>query len=422
MIMADEGGPSAAVRAPAGPGPVRFVRLPGAALAALADGNLARASELSGVTLTGYFITPDAVRLWRLRRDQIAADPASARWIARAVVTGGAVVGHAGFHGPPDTGGMVEVAYSVDPAHRRRGYATAMLGGLLRRAAAEPGVRTVRATIRPDNTASLGTISGFGFARNGEQWDEEDGLELVFDRSAGWPGAEEAHAQRVPSLRAGQPAVGQPSTGQPGTGPMITTEMIRAAAVLAAGQVAPADDDMVPQVGGALLDAFDEPARFADPGALAGPAGGSAIRVLVAVANGMFGLAAGAGRADIVPGAAAPRVELVRDPGGAGTGVLIWGPAGDVAAAAGGAVLDAGALVSWARQQAFSKIYTDEPGSAAAAVRAASGLEIVLLLDPGIGGGLWVDVDPVAQAPAATLLVEMTLPPGGERMFRVISP
>jgi hypothetical protein len=144
--------------------------------------------------------------------------------------------------------------------------------------------------------------------------------------------------------------------------------------------------------------------------------------VLVAVANGMFGLAAGAGRADIVPGAAAPRVDLVSDPGGASTGLLIWGPAGDVAAAAGGAVLDAGALVSWARQQAFSKIYTDEPGSAAAAVRAASGLEIVLLLDPGIGGGLWVDVDPVAQAPAATLLVEMTLPPGGARMFRVLSP
>jgi RimJ/RimL family protein N-acetyltransferase len=409
--MTDEGGPSAAVRAPAGPGPVRFVRLPGAALAALADGNLARASELAGVTLTDYFIAPDAVRLWRLRRDQIAADPASARWIARAVVAAGAVVGHAGFHGPPDADGMVEVAYSVDPAHRRRGYATAMLGGLLRRAAAEPGVRTVRATIRPDNTGSLGTISGFGFARNGEQWDEEDGLELVFDRSAGWPGAEEAHAQRVPSLRAGQP-----STGQPGTGPMITTEMIRAAAVLAAGQIAPGDDDVVPQVGGALLDAFDEPSRFGDP------AGGSAIRVLVAVANGMFGLAAGAGRADIVPGAAAPRVELVGDPGGASTGMLIWGPAGDVAAAAGGAVLDAGALVSWARQQAFSKIYTDEPGSAAAAVRAASGLEIVLLLDPGIGGGLWVDVDPVAQAPAATLLVEMTLPPGGARMFRVLSP
>lgn len=409
--MADAGGPSAAARAPASPGPVRFVRLPGAALAALVDRDLARASDAAGVTLTDYFVSADAVRLWRLRRDQIAADPASARWIARAVVADGAVVGHAGFHGPPDEAGMVEVAYSVDPAHRRRGYATAMLGGLLRRAAAEPGVRTVRATIRPDNTASLATISGFGFARNGEQWDEEDGLELVFDRSAGWAGAEESHVQRVPSLRAGQPG-----TSQPGTGPMIATEMIRAAAVLAAGQIAPADEDAVPEVGGALLDAFDTSARFGDP------AGGSAIRVLVAVANGMFGLAAGAGRADGGPGAAAPRVELVSDPAGGRTGVLVWGPAGDVAAAAGGALLDAGALVSWARQQAFGKIYAGQPAAAAAAVRAARDLEIVLLLDPGIGGGLWVDVDPAAQAPAATLLIEMTLPPGGAQMFQVLSP
>ncbi|MGH3158141.1 MAG: GNAT family N-acetyltransferase, partial [Streptosporangiaceae bacterium] len=76
----------------------------------------------------------------------------------------------------------VEVGYSVDPAYRRQGYATAMLRELLARAATEPGVRTVRATISPDNIASLATIAGFGFEPNGEQWDEEDGLELIFDR------------------------------------------------------------------------------------------------------------------------------------------------------------------------------------------------------------------------------------------------
>ncbi|MFE9619950.1 hypothetical protein [Streptomyces sp. NPDC006384] len=46
---------------------------------------------------------------------------------------------------------------------------------------AESEVTTVRATISPDNTASLATISGFGFVEVGEQWDEEDGLELVFE-------------------------------------------------------------------------------------------------------------------------------------------------------------------------------------------------------------------------------------------------
>ena len=53
-----------------------------------------------------------------------------------------------------------------------------------RGAADEPGVRAVRATISPDNAASLATIAGVGFTPNGEQWDEEDGLELIFDRPA----------------------------------------------------------------------------------------------------------------------------------------------------------------------------------------------------------------------------------------------
>jgi len=163
--------------------PVRFVELSGAAMAALLDGNLAEASREAGVALTPYFLTDGALRLWRLRVSQIASDPGSARWVARAVIAGpeGVVVGHAGFHGPPDETGMVEVGYSVDPAYRRRGYATAMLRELLRRAAAEPGVSTVRATISPGNAASLATISGFGFAEVGEQWDEEDGRELIFE-------------------------------------------------------------------------------------------------------------------------------------------------------------------------------------------------------------------------------------------------
>jgi RimJ/RimL family protein N-acetyltransferase len=166
---------------------VRFVRLPIAALTALLNGNLAGASSAAGVPLTGYFMAPEALGLWRLRVDQIAADPPSGRWIARAAVAepDGVVVGHAGFHGPPDAAGMVEVAYSVDPVYRRQGYARAMLRELLRRAATEPGVKTVRASISPSNAASLATIAGFGFTETGEQWDEADGRELIFELTNG---------------------------------------------------------------------------------------------------------------------------------------------------------------------------------------------------------------------------------------------
>lgn len=161
----------------------QLVEITGETMSALLEGDLETAGTVAGVALTEYFVTDRARWLWRMRLDQIAEDPADARWMARLAATGpdGAVVGHCGFHGPPDDEGMVEIGYSVDPGFRRRGYARSMLVELLRRAAAEPDVRIVRATITPDNTASLATIAGFGFVEVGEQWDEEDGLETIFE-------------------------------------------------------------------------------------------------------------------------------------------------------------------------------------------------------------------------------------------------
>ena len=96
----------------------------------------------------------------------------------------GRAVGRAGFHGPPDGAGMVEVGYSIDPDRRRRGYGRATLGYLLDRAGREPDVRTVRASIGPDNEPSLNLVRQFGFVAVGEQWDDEDGLEIVYEVAA----------------------------------------------------------------------------------------------------------------------------------------------------------------------------------------------------------------------------------------------
>lgn len=149
----------------------------------LGVGQYEAATEKAGVAMSAYLAGDECAWLWRLRLAQIATDPASAHWVARVAVSepDGAVVGHAGFHGPPDESGMVEVGYRVDPAYRRQGYARAMLAELLRWAGDEDAVRVVRATISPDNAASLATIAGFGFARTGEQWDDEDGLETIFE-------------------------------------------------------------------------------------------------------------------------------------------------------------------------------------------------------------------------------------------------
>lgn len=118
-----------------------------------------------------------------MRSRQVEEDPASAAWVTGVMwdEQRHLAVGRAGYHGPPDPVGMVEIGYAVDPAFRRRGYARAALEALLRRAADEPQVRTVRVTISPDNLASYELASQYGFVEVGQQWDNEDGLEIVYE-------------------------------------------------------------------------------------------------------------------------------------------------------------------------------------------------------------------------------------------------
>jgi RimJ/RimL family protein N-acetyltransferase len=165
---------------------VEIVQLSAAALHAIAEGDLAAANRAAPVPLTPHFIDPEEVGTWRMRSRQVETDPVSADWITGVIwdVERGMAVGRAGYHGPPDDEGMVEVGYSVDPAHRRQGYARAALEALLERAVREPAVRTVRASISPGNVASLRLVAQYGFVEVGEQWDDEDGLETIYEVAA----------------------------------------------------------------------------------------------------------------------------------------------------------------------------------------------------------------------------------------------
>lgn len=151
-------------------------------LEALVAGSIDRASIAFGRDLPPVLLEDDW--LWTYRLDQIRNDPSTSQWLVRVIINGetGDIVGHAGFHGPPDELGMVEVGYTVHPAYRRRGFATAALGGLIAYAVDHPEVRTVRASVSPDNPGSLATIAPYGFVQVGEQMDEIDGLELIFER------------------------------------------------------------------------------------------------------------------------------------------------------------------------------------------------------------------------------------------------
>lgn len=125
----------------------------------------------------------------RYRLAQLDADPTILRWLGRVMVladSGGArrVIGSIGFHGAPDEQGRLEVGYRIEPAYRRKGYTREAVRALFDWAATEHGIHRFLASIRPDNEPSLALARGLGFERIGEQMDEIDGLEYVFE--AAW--------------------------------------------------------------------------------------------------------------------------------------------------------------------------------------------------------------------------------------------
>ncbi len=126
----------------------------------------------------------------QFRIADLEVDPTAQPWLGRAIVItepdgSRGIIGSAGFHSPPDADGRVEVGYRVEPAYRRRGLATEVVRALFDWAAREHGIRRFRASVAPDNVASLAIIRGLGFRQTGVQIDDIDGEELVFELD-GW--------------------------------------------------------------------------------------------------------------------------------------------------------------------------------------------------------------------------------------------
>jgi ribosomal-protein-alanine N-acetyltransferase len=126
----------------------------------------------------------DDRRVLRYRTEALAADPASAPYLLHVLLDDagsplGRFAGRIGCHeGPQD--GVLEIGYYVSPGWRGRGVATRMVSDFLGWLGPR-GVRRVRAAVRPDNVASLAVLAHFGFEQVGDQWDDEDGLELLYE-------------------------------------------------------------------------------------------------------------------------------------------------------------------------------------------------------------------------------------------------
>jgi len=96
----------------------------------------------------------------------------------------GEIVGGAGFKGPPDAAGMVEIAYGVVPSRAGRGYATEAARALIHFASNDARVRTIRAHTRPEANASTRVLAKCGFEHVGSVVDPENGPVWRWERSA----------------------------------------------------------------------------------------------------------------------------------------------------------------------------------------------------------------------------------------------
>lgn len=100
-------------------------------------------------------------------------------WYALAVGSAAPVlIGGGGFKGPPQEG-TAEIGYSVLPQFQGRGYATEIVGALVRWALGQPGVARVAAETEWANPASVRVLSKAGFVRAGPAT-EPDGERFEF--------------------------------------------------------------------------------------------------------------------------------------------------------------------------------------------------------------------------------------------------
>ena len=160
---------------------LRLIPLTPPLLLAVAGGDLATVERRLGARVgAGWEHGVPATR----RLQQLAADPSQQPWLVRAMVAAAPreVVGSIGFHAPPDASGRVEIGYDVVASERRKGYAREGIRAVLAWAWATGRAQTCIASVSPHNGPSLALIRSFGFRHVGEQVDEVDGLELIFER------------------------------------------------------------------------------------------------------------------------------------------------------------------------------------------------------------------------------------------------
>ena len=129
----------------------------------------------------GYLVDVPGPLMHRIPR--ILADPGAAPYLLRMAVlrSEGVIIGSAGFHDRPDASGMIEIGLGIVPERQGQGLATELLAGMWGWVVRQQDVRVLRYTVAPDNLPSQALIAKFGGVYRGQQIDEEDGPEDIYE-------------------------------------------------------------------------------------------------------------------------------------------------------------------------------------------------------------------------------------------------
>jgi RimJ/RimL family protein N-acetyltransferase len=117
------------------------------------------------------------------RINQVRKNPEVAKYLLRVAVLRESmeIIGSAGFHNLPDQNGMIEIGFGIDAAFQNKGYGKQLLHGMWNWVVKEPRVKTLRYTVSPSNLISKQIIQKLEFNLVGEQLDDVDGVEEIYE-------------------------------------------------------------------------------------------------------------------------------------------------------------------------------------------------------------------------------------------------
>ena len=149
---------------------------------ALITRDLGRARSLQGLEITEEFLDSLESDFLARQLDGVLTCPVDGGWFVRAVVRSedAAVMGHCGFHGPPEVVGRAEIGYNILQPYRGNSFATEAARGLVEWAN-QQGSTVVFAVALATNHASIRVAEKSGFHQTGVRVHEVDGEEYVFE-------------------------------------------------------------------------------------------------------------------------------------------------------------------------------------------------------------------------------------------------